>query len=91
MITRGDPYQLKFTPSCLRDLKRLKNNRQVLASVLATIEKLAHEPRPFGVEHLGGDAFRVRDGEYRIVYCIDDSERIVAVTRIRHRKDVYRH
>lgn len=55
------------------------------------IDALAAEPRPPGAVKLAGrDDFRVRIGEYRIVYAIDDAEQIVLVARIAHRREVYR-
>lgn len=80
-------YTLGIRPSAKRDLKRLKNNRIVLISVTKTIEKLSTNPRPHGVKHLGGTLYRVRDGEYRILFDIDDQARSVDVTAVKHRKE----
>ena len=57
-----------------------------------TIEKLAKDPRFPGVVKLKGNdrLYRCRVGEYRIVYLLKDSEQKIVVTRVRHRKDVYR-
>lgn len=61
------------------------------ARVRDSIDALAVEPRPSGVVELAGrDDFRIRVGDYRIVYAVDDAERIVLVARIAHRRDVYR-
>ncbi len=61
------------------------------ARIAAAIEALADEPRPHGVVKLAGrDDFRIRVGDYRIVYAVDDAERVVLVARIAHRRDVYR-
>lgn len=55
------------------------------------IESLAAEPRPRGVVKLAGrDDFRIRVGEYRIVYAVDDAEQVVLVARIAHRREAYR-
>ena len=56
------------------------------------IEALAQDPRPSGCEKLKGmsEAFRVRRGNYRIIYTVDDVLTVVNVTRIGNRKDVYR-
>lgn len=57
----------------------------------AAIDALAVEPRPSGVVRLAGrDDFRIRVGDYRIVYAVDDAARLVLVARIAHRRDVYR-
>jgi mRNA interferase RelE/StbE len=52
---------------------------------------LADEPRPAGCRKLAGldDAWRIRVGDYRIVYVVDDLARTVTVTRIGHRRDIY--
>jgi mRNA interferase RelE/StbE len=60
--------------------------------VRAAIDGLATDPRPHGVVKLAGrDDYRVRVGEYRVVFAVDDDERLVIVARIAHRREVYRH
>lgn len=55
------------------------------------LRQLESNPRPVGVVKLtGAEGWRIRTGTYRIVYLIDDATRVITVTRIRHRKDVYR-
>jgi mRNA interferase RelE/StbE len=55
------------------------------------IDALALEPRPHGAVRLAGrDDYRVRVGDYRVVYAVDDDERLVTVGRIAHRREVYR-
>jgi len=55
------------------------------------IDALAADPRPPGAVKLSGhDDFRVRVGDYRVVYAVDDTERLVLVARIAHRREVYR-
>jgi mRNA interferase RelE/StbE len=59
--------------------------------IQSEIDGLALDPRPPGVAKLAGrDDYRVRFGEHRIVFSVDDAERIVIVARIAHRRDVYR-
>ena len=59
--------------------------------VQAAIDALATNPRPTGTVRLAGrDNFRIRVGDYRIVYAVDDSDRLVIVARIAHRREVYR-
>jgi len=56
----------------------------------AALLALENEPRPPGcLKMTGSDEWRIRVGVYRIRYLIDDASRIVTVTRIRHRRDVY--
>jgi len=56
------------------------------------MDGLSEDPRPPGVEKLAGEEgfFRVRVGDYRIVYQINDASRVVLVVKIVHRRDVYR-
>lgn len=82
-------YRLEFRPAAIRALRQLD---AVSASrVRGAIALLASEPRPPGSRKLSGrDAYRVRVGDYRIIYTIDDPKRIVVVVLIGHRRDVYR-
>ena len=56
------------------------------------IRALAEDPRPVGSEKLAGrrDRLRIRQGDYRVIYSVDDSERAVTGVRIVHRRDPYR-
>lgn len=60
--------------------------------IVQRIQALAHDPRPMGVEKLTahGDKYRIRQGNYRILYEIEDDVLIVTVVKIGDRKDVYR-
>ena len=60
--------------------------------VLKALQNLADDPRPSGCRKLaGGDNdWRIRVGEYRVVYEIDDTPKIIRVNRVRHRREVYR-
>jgi len=66
-----------------------KSDRERLVS---RIQSLATNPRPHGSEKLAGyaDRYRVRQGNFRIVYLIDDEASAVTIFEIGHRKDVYR-
>jgi mRNA interferase RelE/StbE len=60
-------------------------------AVLEAVKALADSPRPNGVEKLKGvPLWRVRQGDYRIVYSINDIERMVIIVRIGHRREIYR-
>jgi len=82
-------YKIKIKRSAERDLKRFPNalflriNQHILA--------LRDNPRPPGVRKLQGDleGWRVRVGDYRIVYQVDDDAKTVTIVRVRHRRDVY--
>lgn len=83
-------YEVEVTSRAAKEIMRLPRAEQ--SRVGEKIDGLVEEPRPVGVEKLSGysDAYRVRSGNYRIVYTIDDTVRIVTVTRVAHRSEVYR-
>lgn len=60
--------------------------------IAARIDGLSEDPRPAGAVKLadGANAWRIRSGDYRIVYLVEDAIRVVTVTRIGHRREVYR-
>jgi mRNA interferase RelE/StbE len=82
-------YSVALTSSAEKELKKLPS--QLTARMLPRLERLASNPRPSGCKKLkGGDnEWRVRVGDYRVVYTIDDKKLLVEVTRIRHRSAVY--
>jgi mRNA interferase RelE/StbE len=82
-------YRVALTASAEKELHRLP--AKVVARIMPRLEHLASAPRPAGCKKLkGGDKeWRIRVGDYRIVYVIDDTARTVDVTRIAHRREVY--
>ncbi len=63
----------------------------LLDRVRDAIDALALQPRPAGAVKLAGrDDHRIRVGDYRVVYAVDDGDRVVIVARIAHRREVYR-
>jgi mRNA interferase RelE/StbE len=82
-------YRIALTASAERELRRLPT--KVIARIMPRLEHLASAPRPRGCKKLrGGDKeWRIRVGDYRLVYVIDDNARTVDVTRIAHRREVY--
>ena len=86
----GD-YRIELKPAAERDLKRIKN-QAVLRRIARAIEALAENPRPPGAQAIqgGGSPFRIRVGDYRILYNIEDRVLLVLVVRIGHRREVYR-
>lgn len=82
-------YSLLIKPSAVRELEALpKKDRQRIAE---RISRLSAVPRPPGAEKLSGlERYRLRQGNYRIVYAIDDKERVVLVVKVGHRREVYR-
>ncbi len=82
-------YRVVLTASAERELKKLPAD--VVARIVPHLESLTSNPRPAGCRKLqGGDReWRVRVGDYRVVYTIDDRKSLVEVVRIRHRREVY--
>jgi mRNA interferase RelE/StbE len=69
----------------------LKLDKKVIPVIKMAIASLADNPRPFGYKKLKGeDAYRIRVGDYRIIYEIEDDKIIVIVVSVGHRKDIYK-
>lgn len=83
-------YGITFARSARKELDRLPAD--VAKRVLEKIEALRDHPRPIGVTKLKGqrNLWRLRVGDYRVVYAIDDAAKAVDVSIVRHRRDVYR-
>jgi mRNA interferase RelE/StbE len=84
-------YRLLIKPSAAKEIEAVgqKKDRQ---RIVNRIRALASEPRPAGSEKLAGaeERYRVRQGQFRIVYAIDDASRTVEVVKVGHRREVYR-
>lgn len=82
-------YALTFRPAALRALRKL--DRQITERIKAATEALQDDPRPPGAKMLTGShgLWRIRIGDYRVVYTIDDQRRFVRVAAAGHRRDVY--
>lgn len=82
-------YFVFILPSAQKEI--LKLPKLVQNRIVKTMTTLAKNPRPIGCKKLiGTDAWRIRVGEYRIVYSIEDNVLRIEVIRVSHRKDVYR-
>lgn len=83
-------YSVEFTPRAARDLKAIAHADQI--RVARRIDGLAENPRPYGVRKLEGEEglYRIRVGDFRIIYMIEDRRLVVLVVRIGNRRDVYR-
>lgn len=82
-------YSVVVKRSAERELGALP--KPDLRRVTERIRGLATEPRPVGCEKLSGqDRYRVRQGDYRIVYAVDDGKGLVEVVKIGHRREIYR-
>jgi mRNA interferase RelE/StbE len=82
-------YKVYFKESVEKDFSAIP--KKDLQKILRRIEALTQDPRPQGHEKLTGqERYRVRQGNYRIVYSIRDKEFMVWVVKIGHRRDIYR-
>jgi mRNA interferase RelE/StbE len=83
-------YTITFARSARRELESLEN--ATVNRVFARIESLSDCPRPHGCVKLRGrkDLWRLRAGDYRVIYAIDDGKRMVDVVAVRHRREAYR-
>jgi len=83
-------YEVKFVTSAAKEFRSLEHG--IKRRVAAAIENLQENPRPRGVRKLRGHTclYRIRVGSYLVVYEIEDNIRLIRVTRIRHRREVYR-
>lgn len=82
-------YSLEIKRSAAKELAQLPSKDR--GRVIARIQTLAEDPRPIGAEKLSGqERYRVRQGDYRILYEIEDQVLRIIVVKIGHRRDVYR-
>jgi mRNA interferase RelE/StbE len=82
-------YLIDFTTAAARQVRKLP--RPARERVLQLVERLAEDPRPHGARKLVGEetAWRIRAGDYRIIYDVYDDELTITVVRAGHRRDVY--
>ena len=83
-------YSLEFTASAAREFKAL--DRKIRRRITERINALLDDPFPSGVKKLQAEVhhFRIRVGDYRVVYRIDGKRVVIVIVRIGHRKEVYR-
>jgi mRNA interferase RelE/StbE len=83
-------YTLTLARSARKELEHLPSS--IADRILSRLESLQENPRPHGAIKLQGEKnlWRMRVGDYRVVYSVDDTNKIVDVSVIRHRRDVYR-
>lgn len=81
-------YEIEVRPAALRALKKI--DRQDQRRIQGAIALLAADPRPPGAKALRGrDGLRIRVGDYRIIYTIQDAKLLIVVVTLGHRRDVY--
>ncbi len=82
-------YEIKILPSAQKDLDSLEKN--IFERVKTRIVQLKENPRPLGAIKLTAEeGYRIRIGDYRILYRLDDKEQKIYLYRVKHRKEAYR-
>jgi mRNA interferase RelE/StbE len=81
-------YELQIKPSAVKEIEKVP--RKDRPKVVQKIRSLADNPRPHGCEKLSAEEkYRVRQGDYRIVYSVDDDQLVVLIVKVGHRKEIY--
>jgi mRNA interferase RelE/StbE len=84
-----EPYEIVFKKSVAKDLEKIP--KKDVSRILSAIRSLADNPRPPQVKKLSGqDRCRMRQGNYRILYSIEDAQLVITVVKVGDRRDVYR-
>jgi mRNA interferase RelE/StbE len=82
-------YSIDVRKSAAKEIAAL--SKRACKAIVEKIEALGSDPRPNGSEKLSGDdKYRIRHGDYRVLYEIDDDERRIAIVRVAHRREVHR-
>jgi len=81
-------YSLNFSKQALKELEKI--NEPYYSNIKQSILNLTETPRPQGCKKLKGrDGYRIRVGNYRVIYDIFDTELVVDIITLGHRKDIY--
>lgn len=85
-----ESYKIQWKNSAKKELKKL--DKQIIIKILQAVEKLANNPHPSGSKKLMGSEsiYRIRVGNYRIIYNIQSSVVSIEIIKVGHRRDVYR-
>ena len=89
-MTTPGTYRVLYDPKALKELAKL--DKTVARRIVKTVDALSDNPRPVGCRSLVGytDLWRIRVGDYRVIYTIKDAELVLLTLRVAHRSDVYR-
>jgi len=84
-------YKIKWKASAKKELRKI--DKKEIPKIIEAIEKLASNPHPANHKRLlvAEHNFRIRVGNYRVVYFLDDDKLLIEIIRVRHRKDAYTH
>jgi len=83
-------YDIRIKPSAIKEIERLQP--EIKNRIKSKIEKLKEEPRPSGVRKLSDyeDIYRIRIGDYRVIFQINDQDRFIRILAVRKRDEAYR-
>lgn len=83
-------YRIEFTNSAAKEFRALAS--EIKRRITSAIDELCENPYPMGVSKLKGYAtlYRIRVGDYRVIYEVDMSNQSIRIVRIRHRREAYR-
>lgn len=89
MTSGGNPYQITFSRSARKELEAL--DAALVNRIFPKIEALRSDPRPSGCRKLVGseNAWRIRVGDYRVLYSLNDNSNTIDIIAIRHRSKAY--
>jgi mRNA interferase RelE/StbE len=84
-----ESYRIEWKRSAIKELKRLP--REAVRRILQVVEPLARDPYPPGIRKLVGSehTYRIRVGDYRVIYSVQESILVIQIIRVGHRKDIY--
>ncbi len=84
------PYKIEISATAERQLKKIRREDQV--RILRAVSLLARDPRPDGCRKMSSydDIYRIRVGNYRVIYEIDGKQIVVIILKIGHRREIYR-
>ena len=84
-----ESYKIVIKRSAAKEIERIPKSFRI--KIVSRIQELSKDPRPSGVKKLSGEEkYRIRQGDYRILYRIEDAIVTVTVVKVGNRKDVYR-
>lgn len=82
-------YKIVVEQRVAKEIESLPN--EIIQNIIDSIRQLKTNPRPYGVKKLtGGIGWRIRIRDYRILYTIDDKQKVITIYRVRHRREAYR-
>ena len=83
-------YRIEWKNSAKKELRKL--DRTVIPKIVAAVESLATTPHPEGHKKLQGSehTYRIRIGDYRVVYSIEDQVLLIEIVKVGHRKNIYK-